>query len=68
MLQEMQVHTSLGMLEELVAINCEREANDFYEKLVKVRQKRKIVEQDVLKLRNIISKHVKLVTSVRSKV
>lgn len=55
-------------LEELVAMDCKNEPSEFYEKLAKVRQKRKTVEQDTLKLRNLISKQVKLVTSVRSKV
>ena len=55
-------------LEELVAMDCKKEPGAFYEKLVKVRQKRKTVEQDTLKLRSLISKQVKLVTSVRSKV
>lgn len=55
-------------LEELVSMDCKNEPAAFYEKLDKVRQKRKIVEQDVLKLRNLISKHVRLVTELRSKI
>lgn len=55
-------------LEELVSMDCKKEPATFYEKLDKVRQKRKIVEQDVLKLRSLISAHVRLVTSLRSKV
>lgn len=55
-------------LEELVSMDCKKEPVAFYEKLDKVRQKRKIVEQDVLKLRSLISTHVRLVTSLRSKV
>ena len=55
-------------LEELVAMDCKNEPTAFYEKLDKVRQKRKIVQQDVLKLRSLVSKHVRLVTSLRSKV
>lgn len=55
-------------LEELVSMDCKNEPKVFYEKLDKVRQKRKIVEQDALKLRNIISKHVRLVTDLRSKI
>lgn len=55
-------------LEELVSMDCKKEPAAFYEKLDKVRQKRKIVEQDVLKLRSLISTHVRLVTSLRSKV
>lgn len=55
-------------LEELVSMDCKNESKVFYEKLDKVRQRRKIVEQDALKLRNIISKHVRLVTDLRSKI
>lgn len=55
-------------LEDLVAINCKEKPADFYEKLDLVRKKRKVVEQDTLKLRSLISKHVKLVTDVRSKI
>ena len=55
-------------LEELVLMDCKKEPEGFYEKLDKVRQKRKIVEQDVLKLRSLISRQVKLVTDLRGKV
>lgn len=55
-------------LEELVSKDCKKEPAAFYEQLDKVRQKRKIVGQDALKLRSLISKHVKLVTELRSKV
>ena len=55
-------------LEELASIDCKNEPAAFYEKLDKVRQKRKTVQQDVLKLRSLISKHVRLVTELRSKV
>ena len=48
-------------LEELISIDCKKEPSDFYEKLRKVQQKRKIVEQDSAKIRNLISSHVKLV-------
>lgn len=54
-------------LESLVAINCEEKAGEFYQQLVKVRKKRKIVEQDVLKVRNLISEHVKLAGELRGK-
>lgn len=54
-------------LEELVGTNCVDEPGNFYEKLVKVRQKRKIVEQDVLKLRGLISTHVKFVNQLKGK-
>lgn len=55
-------------LEELVAIDCKHDPSGFYEKLGKVRQKRRIVGQDVLKMRNIISKHVQLVAELKGKV
>ena len=54
-------------LEELVAMNCGREPEKFYEKLVKVRDKRAIVERDVLALRTLLSEHVKLVLALGSK-
>ena len=54
-------------LEELIAIDCKNEPEKFYEKLVKVRQKRATMEQDVLKMRNLISEHVKLVNGVKEK-
>ena len=49
-------------------MSCEEKAGEFYQQLVKVRQKRKIVEQDVLKVRNLISEHVKLAGELRGKV
>ena len=55
-------------LEELVSMDCKTEPGGFYEKLVKVRQRRKTMEQDVLKLRNLIADHIKLVTGVMEKV
>lgn len=54
-------------LEKLVAMDCKNEPANFYESLDKVRQKRKIVDQDATKLRSLISKHIKLVTELRSK-
>lgn len=55
-------------LEGLIGMDCKAEPGKFYERLVKVREKRKVVEQDVLKLRRLISDNVKLVTKVREKV
>lgn len=55
-------------LEELVGIDCKTEPEKFYDKLVVVRQKRKMMVQDVLKMRDLVSEHVKLVTELRSKV
>lgn len=54
-------------LEDLVGIDCRTEPGKFYDKLTIVRQKRKIMVQDVLKMRNIISEHIKLVTDLRGK-
>lgn len=54
-------------LEELVNMDCKNNADKFYEKIIKVRQKRKTMEQDVLKIRNLISKNLKLVKSVEDK-
>lgn len=55
-------------LEELVLMDCKNEPAGFYEKLTKVRQKRKIVEQDVLKLRSLMTKHINIVMEIRNKV
>ena len=54
-------------LEELVAMDCKNEPNDFYEKLVKVRQKRKTMQQDVLKLRTLITNQIKIVIGIKGK-
>ena len=55
-------------LEELINIDCENNPNDFYSKLEKVRQKRKIMNQDVLKMRNLLSGHIKSVNELMGKV
>ena len=54
-------------LEELVGMDCKAEPEKFYERLEKVRSRRKTVEQDTLKLRSLISKHLKLAGELRSK-
>ena len=54
-------------LEELVLIDCKSEPARFYEKLVLVRDRRKIMEQDVLKMRSLLSEHVKLVNNLKGK-
>ena len=54
-------------LEELVGMNCKDEPEAFYDKLEIVRQKRKIMEQDVLKMREVISRHVRLVNELKGK-
>jgi len=55
-------------LEELVAMDCKKEPEEFYEKLVKVRQKRKTMDQDTMLLRNLMSKNVRLVTKLKEKI
>ncbi len=54
-------------LESLVTTDCRTEPGEFYDQLVKVRQKRKIVEQDTLKMRNLLSEHVKLANGLKGK-
>lgn len=54
-------------LEELVLMDCADDPAGFYDKLVKVRQKRKIVEQDTLRMRSLISTHVKLANQLKGK-
>lgn len=55
-------------LEDLVGMDCKKKPEEFYDKLEKVRKKRKIMEQDVLKMRTLISEHVKKVTEIKDKV
>ena len=55
-------------LEELVGMDCREKPEEFYDKLVLVRQKRKIMVQDVLKMRALISEHLKLVNGLKGKV
>ncbi len=54
-------------LEELVNMGCKEEPGEFYDKLQLVQQKRKIMSQDVLKMRNLISEHVKLVNNLKGR-
>ena len=54
-------------LEELVNMNCKEEPGEFYDKLQLVQQKRKIMSQDVLKMRSLISEHVKLVNNLKGR-
>ena len=51
-------------LEDLIGLDCKKNPEEFYKKLVSVREKRKIMVQDVLKMRNLISQHIKLVKRV----
>lgn len=55
-------------LEELVGMDCRQEPEKFYDKLTTVRQKRKIMVQDVLRMRNLISEHMRLVEGLKGKV
>ncbi len=55
-------------LEELIAIDCKNKPEEFYEKLETVRQKRKIMEQDTLRMRSLLTQHVTLVSESRSKI
>ena len=53
-------------LEELVLMDCREEPTRFYEKLEIVRGKRKVVNQDVLKLRSLMSAHLKMAKTLES--
>ncbi len=52
-------------LEELTMIDCKLEPKVFYEKLVKVREKRKKVKQDTVELRDLISEQIVMVKKIR---
>lgn len=52
-------------LENLINIDCKKEPEEFYKKLEIVREKRKTMVQDVLKMRSLLSKHVKLAEGLR---
>ena len=55
-------------LEELVGMDCKNDPEGFYTKLKKVREKRKTVSQDVVKMRKLISDHVRYVKEIMEKV
>ena len=55
-------------LEELVTTDCKKAPEEFYDKLVKVRSKRKTVSQDVSKLREIMNRQVELVKGLKEKI
>ncbi|MBR2753852.1 hypothetical protein IKD82_01685 [Candidatus Saccharibacteria bacterium] len=55
-------------LENLASIDCKAEPEKFYDELVIVRKKRITMEQDVLKMRSLITKYVKLVTELKGKI
>ena len=54
-------------LEELVSMNCAATPENFYDTLLVVRARREIMEQDVLRLRSLISEHIKLVNDLKGK-
>ena len=54
-------------LEELVGMDCKKEPGKFYEQLSTVRQKRKTIRQSALRLRSLISTHLKLVDQLKGK-
>lgn len=53
-------------LEELVNVNCKTEPEKFYEKLLGVREKRKVVNRDVTRLREMTGTQMKLVEELRN--
>lgn len=53
-------------LEELVNINCKSEPERFYEKLKIVREKRHIVNKDVLKLKGLTDEQMKMVEELKN--
>ena len=53
-------------LEELVNVDCKAEPEKFYEKLLVAREKRKIVNKDVSKLRAFTSEQQKLVEGLKN--
>ena len=55
-------------LEELVGMDCKEKPEEFYNQLAVVRQKRKIMMQDTLKIRSLISRHIRLVEGLKGKI
>lgn len=55
-------------LENLVGIDCKAEPDKFYNELSIVRKKRMVMEQDALKMRNLITRYVKIVTELKGKI
>ena len=52
-------------LEDLVATDCKTEPENFYNKLVKVRERRKVVESDTVVLKELIMTQLNLVKGLR---
>lgn len=55
-------------LEELVGMDCKEKPEEFYKQLATVRQKRKTMTQDVLKMRSLISEHIRLAEGLKGKI
>ncbi len=55
-------------LEELIGINCEAEPEIFYDKLLITRERRRLMSQDISKIKKIILNNVQLVTELRSNI
>lgn len=55
-------------LENLVGIDCKTEPDKFYNELSIVRKRRMTMEQDALKIRNMLTQYVKLVTELKGKI
>ncbi len=54
-------------LEELISMNCSATPENFYDTLLIVRARREIMSQDVLRLRSLISEHIKLANDLKGK-
>lgn len=54
-------------LEELVSMDCKAEPKSFYEKLVKVRESRKVVQSDTVGLKELIMNQLGLVRKLKEK-
>lgn len=55
------------VLEDLVGMDCKDDPSRFYDKLKITQQKRKVMSQDVLKIRSLISEHIKLVDNLKGR-
>lgn len=54
-------------LEELIGTDCEAEPEVFYNRLLVVRERRKLMGQDVARLKRLTTDNVRLVAELRSK-
>lgn len=54
-------------LEDLVATDCKTEPENFYNKLVKVRERRKVVESDIVVLKDLMVTQLNLVKELRGR-